>query len=65
MPTTSPLIGSLKAAALLGVDRSVFNKLVAAGKLKPLAVGEGRTGARFFSPSDVLKLKGKRERGEK
>ncbi len=50
---------------MLGVDRSTFNKLVKAGKIEALASGEGRTGARFFSPSEVLALKGKRERGEK
>lgn len=61
----SILIGTAKAANLLNVNRSTLTRLVASGDITPAMRLEGRGGALLFSPSDVLKLKGKRERGEK
>lgn len=58
MTTTVPaLIGSAEAAKILDRDRSVVNKMAAEGRLKSVVKGDGKTGARIFRRSHVLKLK--------
>jgi len=61
--STSDFLTTAQVAVELHRDRSVINKWVKAGKIKPVVEGEGLRGARFFRRSEVERVK--RELGEK
>jgi excisionase family DNA binding protein len=52
----SDLIGSVEAAELLGVDRSVLTRLVQSGKLARAHKLPGENGAALYNRSDVEAL---------
>jgi predicted site-specific integrase-resolvase len=53
MPKNAPLIGSLQACKVFGVDRATFNRWVAAGRIPVAHQMDGETGARLFD-ADVI-----------
>lgn len=44
------------AASLAGVSVATLNRWAAAGRIEPVIVGNGPTGARFFARADVEAL---------
>lgn len=55
-PMQSDLIGSVEAAELLGVDRSVLTRLVQSGRLDRAHKLPGENGAALYRRSDVEAL---------
>jgi excisionase family DNA binding protein len=47
------LVGSVEAAAILGVPRVTFNRWAASGKIPAAIKASGRTGVRLFNRSDI------------
>lgn len=56
MPNPAPLIGAAEAAALIGVDRTTFNRWVAKGEISPVVEMPGRTGARLYDADEIERL---------
>lgn len=59
MPTNDnphDLIGSLEAAAILGIDRATFNRWAARGDVKPVVTAPSKVGARLFHRADIEAL---------
>lgn len=54
---TNGFLTTAEVAAELHRDRSVINKWVKAGKIKPAIEGDGVRGARFFRRSEVDRIK--------
>lgn len=53
MHNDQDLIGSSRAAALLGIDRATFNRWVSARRVVPAVEFPGKTGARLFHRADI------------
>lgn len=59
-PMPSDLIGTVEAAAILGVDRSVLTRLVQTGRLERAHQLPGTNGAALYRRSDVEALAAER-----
>lgn len=53
---TGKLLTTAEVAAILHRDRSVINKWVKAGKIKPAVEGDGIRGPRFFRLAEVERV---------
>lgn len=60
---TQIFLSTVEVAAIFRRDRSVINKWVKAGKIKPAIEGEGLRGPRFFRRTEVDRVL--RELGER
>jgi predicted site-specific integrase-resolvase len=58
VPNTNgePLIGSVEAAALLGVDPATVVRWVHGGRITPITKAPGQTGAWLFSRTEIIRL---------
>lgn len=54
--TATEFVTTREASALCGVAIGTINRWVREGKLKPIVVGTGPTGTRFYRRSDVEAL---------
>ena len=61
MPTTTPLLPSVKVCAALGIDRSTLTRWVAAGKIRPAHKLPGTRGAYLFDPAEVERVRADNE----
>ena len=52
----SDLVGSVEAAAIIGVDPSTITRWVEKKRLTPIAKAPGRYGAFLFTRTDVQRL---------
>lgn len=57
MATTKHLLSTAEVAAEVNRTHTTISRWVRAGKLRPVAEGEGIRGARFFRRSDVERIK--------
>jgi len=55
-----PLIGSVEAAAILGVDPATVVRWAHSGRLDPVTKAPGRTGAILFSRAQIRRLAAER-----
>lgn len=57
MPKPPDLVGTVEAAAILGLERSTLSRWVQLGKLTPAHKLPGKNGAVLFHRSDIEDLR--------